>query len=79
MTEQPVQNVYLTGSLGAVFIKTATPIIFMMLVNGSFNLVDAYFLGAFVGAEALTAVTSMFPAFMLLVALPSRWQMALPA
>ena len=65
MTDQPVKNVYLTGSLGAVFIKTATPIILMMLVNGSFNLVDAYFLGAFVGAEALTAVTSMFPAFML--------------
>jgi hypothetical protein len=25
----------------------------MMLVNGSFNLVDAYFLGIYVGADAL--------------------------
>jgi putative MATE family efflux protein len=40
-----------------------------MLVNGSFTLVDAYFLGEFVGASALTAVTSMFPAFMMIVAL----------
>lgn len=40
-----------------------------MLVNGSFSLVDAYFLGVFVGADALTAVTSMFPAFILIVAL----------
>ncbi|MCG8609939.1 MAG: polysaccharide biosynthesis C-terminal domain-containing protein, partial [Pseudomonadales bacterium] len=62
-------NVFLTGSLTKVFIKTAAPIILMMLVNGSFNLVDAYFLGFFVGADALSAVTSMFPLFMLLVAL----------
>jgi len=69
MTDQPSRNIYLTGSLAAVFVKTAAPIILMMLVNGSFNLVDAYFLGIFVGADALTAVTSMFPAFMLLTAL----------
>lgn len=64
-------NLFLTGSLTSVFMKTAVPIIFMMLVNGSFALVDAYFLGAYVGAEALAAVTSVFPAFMILVALSS--------
>ena len=64
-------NLFLTGSLISVFLKTATPIIFMMLVNGSFALVDAYFLGEYVGAEALAAVTSVFPAFMILVALSS--------
>lgn len=69
MTDVLRKNVYLTGPLSSVFLKTATPIILMMLVNGSFNLVDAYFLGVFVGAEALTAVTAMFPAFMLIVAL----------
>ncbi len=69
MTETTHNNVYLNGSLASVFAKTAAPIILMMLVNGSFNLVDAYFLGIFVGADALTAVTAMFPAFMLIVAL----------
>ena len=44
------------------------PIILIMLVNGLFNLVDAWFLGVFVGAEALTAVTLMFPLFMMLIA-----------
>mgnify|MGYP001247254436 CR=1 FL=1 len=64
-------NIFLTGSLPSVFMKTAAPIILMMLVNGSFSLVDAYFLGEYVGTQALTAVTSVFPAFMLLVALSS--------
>lgn len=64
-------NIFLTGSLSSVFVKTAAPIILMMLVNGSFSLVDAYFLGEYVGTQALTAVTSVFPAFMLLVALSS--------
>ncbi|NVK54345.1 MAG: MATE family efflux transporter [Alteromonadaceae bacterium] len=44
----------------------------MMLVSGSLNLVDAYFIGVFVGADALAAVTAMFPLFMLLIAL-STW------
>ena len=67
----PSNNMFLTGSLPSVFLKTASPIILMMLVNGSFSLVDAYFLGEYVGAFALTAVTSVFPAFMILVALSS--------
>ncbi len=61
-------NVFLKGSLTAVFAKTAAPIILVMLVNGLFNLVDAWFLGVYVGAEALTAVTLMFPLFMMLIA-----------
>ncbi|MET1254609.1 MATE family efflux transporter [Aliikangiella maris] len=69
MTMAPPNNKYLSGSLSSVFLKTATPIILMMLVNGSFNLVDAYFLGIFVGADALSAVTAMFPLVMLMVAL----------
>jgi len=69
MPEHSTDNVYLTDPLRSVFIRTAAPIIIMMLVNGSFNLVDAYFLGSFVGKNALAAVTSMFPAFMLIVAL----------
>ncbi|MEP1209961.1 MAG: MATE family efflux transporter [Rhizobiaceae bacterium] len=62
-------NFYLSGSLPVLFAKTATPIIVVMGVNGLFTLVDAYFLGAYVGADALTAVTLMFPLYMMLVAL----------
>lgn len=65
-------NIYLKGSLPFLFAKTATPIIVVMGVNGLFTLVDAYFLGIYVGADALTAVTLMFPLYMLLVAL-STW------
>lgn len=65
----PQNNIYLAGSLPALFAKTATPIIVVMGVNGLFTVVDAYFLGAYVGADALTAVTLMFPLYMLLVAL----------
>ncbi|WP_419906436.1 MATE family efflux transporter [Hoeflea sp.] len=62
-------NMFLKGSLTAVFARTAAPIILIMLVNGLFNLVDAWFLGVYVGADALTAVTLMFPLFMMLIAL----------
>ncbi|WP_413702475.1 hypothetical protein ACLKMH_22085 [Psychromonas sp. KJ10-10] len=46
-------NMFLVGSLPSVFMKTVAPIILMMMVNGSFSLVDAYFLGEYVGAHAL--------------------------
>lgn len=68
-TEPARENVYLKGPLIAVFAKTAAPIIIVMLVNGLFNLVDAWFLGVYVGAEALTAVTLMFPLFMMIIAM----------
>jgi len=72
MTGQTKHNPYVTPPLSRVFAKTALPIILMMLVSGSLNLVDAYFIGVFVGADALAAVTAMFPLFMLLIAL-STW------
>ena len=62
-------NMYLSGSLPRLFAKTASPIILIMLLNGLFTLVDAWFLGTFVGADALTGVTLMFPIYMLMVAL----------
>jgi len=68
-TSPPENNIYLAGPLPTLFAKTATPIILVMGVNGLFTVVDAYFLGAYVGADALTAVTLMFPLYMLLVAL----------
>jgi putative MATE family efflux protein len=63
------ENIYLKGSLLTLFAKTASPIILIMLLNGLFTLVDAWFIGTWVGADALTGVTLMFPVYMLLVAL----------
>ncbi|MEW7009391.1 MATE family efflux transporter [Lentilitoribacter sp. EG35] len=63
------ENIFLSGSIPLLFAKTATPIIVVMGMNGFFTIVDAYFLGEYVGADALTAVTLMFPLYMLLIAL----------
>jgi len=71
MTDSPsagTGNIFLSGALPPLFARTATPIISVMVVNGLFTLVDAWFLGRYVGAAALTAVTLMFPVYMVLVA-----------
>ncbi|KZL20635.1 Multidrug export protein MepA [Pseudovibrio axinellae] len=62
-------NIFLSGSIPFLFVKTAIPITIVMLVNGLHTVVDAYFLGKYVGTQALTGVTLMFPLFMVLVAL----------
>jgi putative MATE family efflux protein len=63
-----VDNPYTRGPLLATFLKTALPIILLTSMNGLLAVVDAIFLGVFVGADGLTAVTLMFPVSMLLVA-----------
>ena len=62
-------NTYHAGSLGPIYAKTALPIIFVMGMNGLLAVADALFLGHFAGADALAAVTLMFPLYMLVVAL----------
>jgi MATE family, multidrug efflux pump len=62
-------NMYTQGPLGLTLLKTALPIIFVMSMNGLLTVVDAMFIGIFIGPDALSAVTLMFPAYMLLVAL----------
>jgi putative MATE family efflux protein len=71
MTETATRrdNPFLVRSLPGLFLRTAAPIVFIMGMNGLLTVVDAYFLGTFVGADALTAVTLLFPVYMLLVAL----------
>ena len=66
---QASSNRFLIDPLGALFVRTAAPIILIMLANGLYTLVDAYYLGKYVGSDALTAVTLMFPMYMLIVAL----------
>jgi len=63
------RNRFLSDPLPGLYVRTAAPIIFVMATNGFQTVIDAFFLGTFVGADALTAVTLMFPVFMLLVAL----------
>lgn len=62
-------NMYLSGPILPIFAKTGLPIVLIMLVNGLFTIVDAYFLGRYVGADAVISVTLMFPLYMMLVAL----------
>jgi putative MATE family efflux protein len=68
-SEQAGGNSFLAGSMPSLYLKTAAPIILVMGMNGLLTIVDAYFLGAFVGAAALAAVTLMFPLFMIITAL----------
>ena len=63
------ENMYLSTPLGILFLKTATPIILIMMTNGLFTVVDGWFVGRFVGPDALSAVTMVFPLFMMLIAL----------
>lgn len=67
--DTPGNNIFLTGPLGAIFARTALPIIFVMSMNGLLTIVDAMMLGLYVGPEAVGAVASVFPIFMVLVAL----------
>lgn len=69
MSTSTSTNTFLNGPLWAIYLKTALPIIFVMSMNGVLAVVDALFLGHFVGPEALAAVTLMFPMYMLVVAL----------
>jgi len=69
VAHQSQNNIYLSGPVLPLFAKTAAPIVLVMLVNGLFTVVDAYFLGVYVGADAVVAVTLMFPLYMMLIAL----------
>lgn len=69
MTSQRQGNIYLSGPIFPLFVKTAFPIVLVMVVNGLFTVVDAYFLGTYVGGDAVIAVTLMFPLYMFLIAL----------
>ncbi|WND03139.1 MATE family efflux transporter [Temperatibacter marinus] len=70
MTNNQAQTIaYATDTIGKLFLQTAVPIVIIMMVNGLYNVVDAWFLGIYVGAEALAAVTLMFPFQMIIIAL----------
>jgi len=62
-------NPFLRGSISSVFMRTSLPIVFLTMVGGMLTVADAMLLGAFVGPDALAAVTIVFPLSMLLVAM----------
>ena len=68
MTEAP-KNPFLTLGMGTLYARTALPIILLLAVHGFISIADAWFLGRFVGPEALAAVTLIFPFFMGVAAL----------
>ncbi|WP_298984939.1 MATE family efflux transporter [uncultured Roseibium sp.] len=67
-TDMSQTNAFTQGPLVPTLLKTALPIVLVMSTNGLLTVADAMFLGHFVGPEALSAVTLMFPAYMLLIA-----------
>lgn len=69
MNSADTNNMYLHGSLPALFARTAAPIILIMTINGLYVVADAYFIGLYAGADALSAVSLIFPMMMMMVAL----------
>ena len=51
----------LTAPVGALLTPTAAPIILVMVLSGSLNLVDVLFLGRVAGPGAVAAVSAIFP------------------
>ncbi|QEW21672.1 MATE family efflux transporter [Marinibacterium anthonyi] len=52
---------FLTAPVGALLTRTAAPIILVMVLSGSLNLVDVLFLGRVAGPGAVAAVSAIFP------------------
>ncbi|CCM74925.1 MATE family efflux transporter [Rhizobium mesoamericanum] len=71
MQNHSERNTFLTAPLPVVFARTAAPIIMITTLNGLFAVVDGYFLGAYVGPAALSAVTLIFPGLLMIIALQS--------
>jgi putative MATE family efflux protein len=69
MNTANANNMFLHGSLPALFARTAAPIILIMTINGLYVVADAYFLGIYAGADALSAVSLIFPMMMMMLAL----------
>ncbi len=69
LSDHPRHNGFLTAPLGPLFARNALPIVMIMSMTGLFSVVDAIFLGLFVGRDAVSAVTVIFPVSMLLIAI----------
>jgi putative MATE family efflux protein len=64
-----VENRFLSRPVGRLFLSNALPMAVVMSTGGLLNVIDGIFVGRFVGAQALAAVSLAFPVVMLLTAL----------
>lgn len=62
-------NRFLTTTPRRLFVANALPVMLIMVMSGLLTVVDAVFLGRFVGADALAAVSVVFPVIMITIAL----------
>lgn len=63
------QNLFLAVPIGRLFIGNVLPMMLVMIMSGLLTVVDAAMLGHLIGADALAAVSIVFPAVMVTVAL----------
>ena len=63
------ENRFLTATPRRIFVANALPMMLIMVMSGLLTVVDAVFLGHFVGADALAAVSVVFPVIMITIAL----------
>ena len=63
------ENRFLTTTPRRLFVANALPMMLIMVMSGLLTVVDAVFLGHFVGADALAAVSVVFPVVMITIAL----------
>ncbi|SDE78900.1 putative efflux protein, MATE family [Salipiger thiooxidans] len=64
-----IENPFLTLPVRRLFLSNALPMAVVMSTSGLLNVVDGMFVGHFIGAHALAAVSLAFPVAMLLTAL----------
>ena len=62
------QNFFGTGSIKAILLKIAPPVMLAQLIQALYNIVDSFFVGRY-SADALTAVTVIYPIQIVIVAL----------
>lgn len=62
-------NPFLAAPIGWLFLSNALPMAVVMSMGGVLNVVDGIFVGHFIGADALAAVSLAFPVAMVLSAL----------
>ncbi len=68
-TRHSHDNRFLTAPVHTIFAATVLPMAAIMLMNGLLGIVDAAFLGHFVGSQAMAAVGIAFPVLMFTIAL----------
>jgi putative MATE family efflux protein len=62
-------NVLDTDRIGPLLLKMTLPLLFGVLVQAAYNIVDAIFIGHYVGPPGMAALSVVFPLFMLTMGL----------